>query len=113
MYTQRLQKEIEAALAEYFGTKKASRVLTDLAEALSISLSTFNWAEGIENLTSDETEVPWREYTQWHWAVCLDGERLDYWPTKSKWQYKNLIYYGDVYSFIRKNNPTGLLFSPA
>lgn len=45
----------------------------------------------------------WHLYSPYHWSRTLNGKRLDYWPTKSKFQYDGKIVTGDVYDFISKN----------
>jgi hypothetical protein len=45
----------------------------------------------------------WHLYSHYHWSRTLNGKRLDYWPTKSKFQYDGKIVTGDVYDFISKN----------
>ena len=42
----------------------------------------------------------WKKHTQWHWSKDVLGKRLDFWPTKDKWQYEGRIYFGDVDKFI-------------
>ncbi len=41
-------------------------------------------------------------HTEWHWSRTLNGKRLDYWPSKNKFQYDGKIMCGDVDGFIRK-----------
>lgn len=42
----------------------------------------------------------WSQHTEWHWWRWLNGERLDYWPSKAKWMYRNKVSTGDVNAFI-------------
>ena len=44
------------------------------------------------------------KHTEWHYSCALQGDRLDYWPTKNKWRWRNQNYHGDVQSFIKKRN---------
>ena len=44
----------------------------------------------------------WTKHTEYHWSRTLKDKRLDYWPSRKKYQYGKLIRRGDVYSFIRK-----------
>ena len=44
----------------------------------------------------------WNFHTEWHWSRTLNGKRLDYWPSKNKFQYDGKIMCGDVDGFIRK-----------
>ena len=43
----------------------------------------------------------WKEHTQYHWSRTLNGQRLDYWPSRNKFQYMGKIMCGDVEGFIR------------
>ena len=43
----------------------------------------------------------WKEHSQFHWSRVVNGKRLDYWPTKNKFQYDNVVQTGDVNEFIR------------
>ena len=36
----------------------------------------------------------WTQHTQWHWSRQVEGERIDYWPSKRKWRFRNHTYYG-------------------
>jgi hypothetical protein len=36
----------------------------------------------------------WTKHTQWHWSRTVDGQRLDYWPSRKKFQYKGTIHRG-------------------
>ena len=36
----------------------------------------------------------WTKHTQWHWSRIVDGQRLDYWPSRKKFQYKGTIHRG-------------------
>ena len=45
----------------------------------------------------------WNLHTEWHWSRTLNGKRLDYWPSKNKFQYDGKIMCGDVDGFIRKH----------
>ena len=44
----------------------------------------------------------WHLHTKYHWSRTLNGKRLDYWPSKNKWQYANKVMCGDVVAFINK-----------
>lgn len=46
----------------------------------------------------------WKKHTQYHWSQILNGERLDYWPSRNKFQYQGKIHCGDVDGFIRNRN---------
>lgn len=36
----------------------------------------------------------WTKHTQWHWSRIVDDQRLDYWPSRKKFQYKGTVYRG-------------------
>ena len=57
------------------------------------------------NLESASKEG-WNLHTEWHWSRTLNGKRLDYWPSKNKFQYNGKIMCGDVDGFIRKRQST-------
>lgn len=38
----------------------------------------------------------WTKPTPWHWSRYVDGERLDYWPSRKKYQFKGKVQRGDV-----------------
>jgi hypothetical protein len=44
----------------------------------------------------------WTKHTEYHWSRTLAGARLDYWPSRNKFQYKGRVMTGDVAGFIRK-----------
>ncbi len=50
----------------------------------------------LENATPDG----WTLHTEYHWSRLLNGKRLDYWPSKNKFQYNGKVMSGDVNYFI-------------
>jgi hypothetical protein len=48
----------------------------------------------------------WNKHTQYHWSRMLNGKRLDYWPSRNKFQYDGRVMVGDVEGFIRKRTKT-------
>lgn len=44
----------------------------------------------------------WTKHTQHHWSRTVAGYRLDYWPSRKKYQYNGRVMRGNVYAFIRK-----------
>ena len=44
----------------------------------------------------------WYLHTEYHWSRTLNGKRLDYWPSRNKWQYDGRVMCGDVVAFINK-----------
>ena len=49
----------------------------------------------------------WTKHTEYHWSRKLNGKRLDYWPSRNKFQYEGRVMCGDVQGFIRKRERTG------
>jgi len=43
----------------------------------------------------------WTQHTEFHWSRDLAGSRLDYWPSRNKFQYRGKVMRGDVDGFIR------------
>lgn len=44
----------------------------------------------------------WTKHTQWHWSRMVAGNRLDYWPSRKKFQYQGRVMRGDVMRFIQR-----------
>lgn len=44
----------------------------------------------------------WTKHTEFHWSRQVEGKRLDYWPSRKKYQYDGRVMRGDVMAFIRK-----------
>lgn len=44
----------------------------------------------------------WTKHTQYHWSRIVAGQRLDYWPSRKKWQYAGRVQRGDVRKFISR-----------
>jgi hypothetical protein len=42
----------------------------------------------------------WIKYSIVHWQTTVDGDILDYWPTKSKWRFRGKTQVGNVEKFI-------------
>lgn len=49
----------------------------------------------------DTDDGAWTKHTPYHWSRQINGERLDYWPSRKKWQFKGRVSRGDVQKFIR------------
>jgi hypothetical protein len=43
----------------------------------------------------------WVKHTDYHWSRMVAGKRLDYWPSRKKYQYAGRVLRGDVQKFIR------------
>lgn len=44
----------------------------------------------------------WTKHTEHHWSRMVKGSKLDYWPSRKKWQYKGKINRGDVFAYIKR-----------
>lgn len=58
-----------------------------------------------KNLSNNEKKLGsgrWIQYTAYHYGTTLLGHRLDFWPSKNKWQWRGRIHTGDVFKFIEK-----------
>lgn len=47
----------------------------------------------------------WTIHTDYHWSRIVNGCRLDYWPSRKKFQFKGKVQRGDVLAFIKKQEP--------
>lgn len=51
----------------------------------------------------------WTIHTDTHWSRMVAGHRLDFWPSRKKFQYRGKVRRGDVFKFIaikEENAPT-------
>jgi len=63
----------------------------------------------IEQRVNEAFERLWQVHTAWYYSKMLNGNRLDYWPSKNKYRYKGKTEIGDVFEFIKQNaNPIGI-----
>jgi hypothetical protein len=46
----------------------------------------------------------WTIHTDYHWSMVLNGKRLDYWPSRNKFQYGGKVMCGDVVGFIKNKS---------
>lgn len=44
----------------------------------------------------------WTKHTDYHWSRIVAGHKLQYWPSRKKFQYKGKVRRGDVLGFIRR-----------
>jgi hypothetical protein len=44
----------------------------------------------------------WSVLTEGHWYRMVDGERLDYWPSTSRWKYRGVYHRGRLPTIIRE-----------
>ena len=59
-------------------------------------------AANLGSAESAEWPVCWTVHTPHHWSCSLAGSRLDYWPSRNKFQYRGKIMTGGVMGFINK-----------
>ena len=43
----------------------------------------------------------WTKHTDFHWSRIINGERLDYWPSRKKFQWRGVVRRGDVMKIVR------------
>ena len=48
----------------------------------------------------------WVKHTEYHWSRTVAGHRLDYWPSRKKWQYRGEVRRGDILKFINSKETT-------
>lgn len=48
----------------------------------------------------------WTKHSEHHYSRTLQGERLDYWPSRQKFRWKGKTHTGDVMGFIRNRDET-------
>jgi len=51
------------------------------------------------NMANAPDDGGWTKHTQWHWSRMIEGHKLDYWPSKRKWQYRGKVSTGDITRF--------------
>ena len=49
-----------------------------------------------------EDDGGWTKHTDFHWSRMLQGRRLDYWPSRKKFQYCGNVKRGDVMKLIKR-----------
>ena len=49
-----------------------------------------------------EDDGKWVKHTEYHWSRHVKGERLDYWPSRKKFQFRGKVMRGDVQQLIAK-----------
>ena len=49
----------------------------------------------------------WTKHTEYHWSRMVNNERLDYWPSRKKFQYKGRVMRGDVTRIIALEGEKG------
>jgi hypothetical protein len=72
----------------------------DMAEVFNL-MKELNKERKERNLLNANSEG-WNKHTEYHWSRTLQGKRLDYWPSRNKFQYEGRVMCGDVLGFIKK-----------
>ena len=57
------------------------------------------------NQAKEDNDDGWTVHTDFHWSRMVAGQRLDYWPSRKKYQYAGRVMRGDVMAFIAKKEP--------
>lgn len=58
---------------------------------------------GIRNLAAANPEG-WTQHTEYHWSRSFNGKRLDYWPSRNKFQYGGRVMTGDIVGWMSKRS---------
>lgn len=53
-------------------------------------------------LAKSQDDGGWTKHTEYHWSRTVAGQRLDYWPSRKKWQYAGKIFRGNVIDFMKR-----------
>lgn len=56
-----------------------------------------------EQNIKEANPMGWTIHTFWHWSKILNGNKLDYWPSKNKYMHRGKVKTGDVLEFIKRN----------
>lgn len=56
-----------------------------------------------------EREMPllmsgWTKHDDYHFSGTLQGKRIDYWPTRNRFQYEGKVMCGGIEGFIKKHD---------
>jgi len=54
------------------------------------------------NLQSATDDGGWKKHTAYHWSRDLNGDRLDFWPSRNRFHFQGRTHTGDVRGFIRR-----------
>lgn len=44
----------------------------------------------------------WTKHTAYHWSRKINGQQLDYWPSRKKFQFQGNVMRGDVMVYVRR-----------
>lgn len=56
-------------------------------------------------------KMGFKKFTDWHWQATIDGDLLDYWPSKSRWRYRGVTHSHEdaaMLSLFPKRSPQGV-----
>ncbi|CAB4135047.1 hypothetical protein UFOVP275_58 [uncultured Caudovirales phage] len=54
------------------------------------------------SLAQKSDDGGWTKHTDYHWSRSINGQRLDYWPSRKKYQYLGRVLRGDVMRIVAK-----------
>jgi len=57
--------------------------------------------------SNQQDDGGWTKHTEFHWSRIVGGDRLDYWPSRKKYQYRGKIMRGDVMKVVRASAEIG------
>lgn len=46
----------------------------------------------------------WTKHTEYHWSRIVNGKRMDYWPSRKKFQWDGKVRRVDVMKIIKENS---------
>lgn len=55
----------------------------------------------------DNNDGGWYKHTEFHWSRDIDGDKLHYWPSRKRWQYRGRVSRGlkGMYALIKLKEP--------
>lgn len=56
----------------------------------------------MDKAVAEDDDGGWVKRTGYHWQRLVAGKLLDYWPSRSKFQYDGKVQRGDVVKFIKE-----------
>lgn len=51
--------------------------------------------------TDDHDAMGFVAHTPWHWQIMLDGEMLDFYPTRQWWRWSGKAFYGGLTDLLK------------
>jgi hypothetical protein len=55
-----------------------------------------------EKMLAEADDTGWSKHNEYHWYRELNGQRLDYWPSTTRFRYRGKTMFGDVMDFIAR-----------